>query len=328
MRSSQAVSKPSLLLTRKLPDAVEARAVRDYRATLNPDDTPLTGADLAARAVAIGADGILCSAGDRLDAAAIAALPDRVRILATFSVGTDHIDLNAAKARGLTVSNTPDVLTDATADVALLLLLGAARRASEGERMIRAGAWTGWTPTQLMGTHVGGKRLAILGMGRIGQAVAVRARAFGMTIHYSNRSRLAPEREQGAVFHADPEAMLEHAQVLSLHCPATAETTHWLNAARIARLPVGAIVVNTARGAVVDDAALIAALKDGRIAAAGLDVFENEPNLNPAYRDLPNTFLLPHLGSATVETRNAMGFRALDNLDAFFNERQMSDKVI
>jgi lactate dehydrogenase-like 2-hydroxyacid dehydrogenase len=326
MRSSEAVSKPSLLLTRKLPDAVEARAVRDYRATLNPDDTPLTGAQLAARAA--GADGILCSAGDRLDAAAIAALPDSVRIVATFSVGTDHIDLNAARARGLTVTNTPDVLTDATADVALLLMLGAARRASEGERMIRAGTWTGWTPTQLMGTHLGGKRLAILGMGRIGRAVAARARAFGMTIHYSNRSRLAPELEQGATFHADPEAMLAHADVLSLHCPATAETTHWLNAARIARLPSGAIVVNTARGAVVDDSALIAALRAGRLAAAGLDVFENEPNLNPAYRDLPNTFLLPHLGSATVETRNAMGFRALDNLDAFFSERQMSDKVI
>ncbi|WP_448187279.1 2-hydroxyacid dehydrogenase [Azospirillum sp. sgz301742] len=328
MRSSQAVSKPSLLLTRKLPDAVEARALRDYRATLNPDDTPLSGLELAARATEVGADGILCSAGDRLDAAAIAALPDSVRILATFSVGTDHIDLKAAKARGIAVSNTPDVLTDATADVAMLLMLGAARRASEGERMIRAGTWTGWTPTQLMGTHLGGKRLAILGMGRIGRAVAVRARAFGMTIHYSNRSRLARELEQGAIFHAEPEAMLEHADVLSFHCPATAETTHWLNAARIARLPPGAIVVNTARGAVVDDGALIAALKDGRVAAAGLDVFENEPNLDPAYRDLPNTFLLPHLGSATVETRNAMGFRALGNLDDFFSERQMPDKVI
>ncbi len=326
MRSSEAVSKPSLLLTRKLPEEVEARASRDYSATLNPDDTPWSGPDLAARAS--GMDGILCSAGDRFDAATIAALPESVRILATFSVGTDHIDLNAAQARGITVTNTPDVLTDATADIALLLMLGAARRASEGERMIREGSWTGWTPTQLMGTHLGGKRLAILGMGRIGRAVADRARAFGMVIHYSNRSRLAPDLERGATFHADPDAMLEHADVLSFHCPATAETTHWLNAARIARLPRGAIVVNTARGAVVEDAALIAALKDGRIAAAGLDVFENEPNLDPAYRGLPNTFLLPHLGSATVETRNAMGFRALDNLDDFFSKRQIRDKVI
>lgn len=326
MQSSQAVAKPSLLVTRKLPDAVEARAARDYRAILNTDDTPFSGAAIAERAA--GAAAILCCAGDRLDAAAIAALPDSVRILATFSVGTDHIDLAAARARGLIVTNTPDVLTDATADVALLLMLGAARRASEGERMIRAGAWTGWTPTQLMGTHIGGKRLAILGMGRIGRAVADRARAFGMVIHYSNRSRLPPELERGATFHADPEALLPHADVLSFHCPATRETTHWLNAARIDRLPAGAIVVNTARGAVVEDAALIAALASGRVAAAGLDVFEGEPALNPGYRDLPNTFLLPHLGSATVETRNAMGFRALDNLDAHFNERQILDKVI
>lgn len=326
MQSSQAVAKPSLLVTRKLPDAVEARAARDYRAILNTDDTPFSGAAIAERAA--GAAAILCCAGDRLDAAAIAALPDSVRIIATFSVGTDHIDLAAARARGLIVTNTPDVLTDATADVALLLMLGAARRASEGERMIRAGAWTGWTPTQLMGTHIGGKRLAILGMGRIGRAVADRARAFGMVIHYSNRSRLPPELERGATFHADPEALLPHADVLSFHCPATRETTHWLNAARIDRLPAGAIVVNTARGAVVEDAALIAALASGRVAAAGLDVFEGEPALNPGYRDLPNTFLLPHLGSATVETRNAMGFRALDNLDAHFNERQILDKVI
>lgn len=330
MRSSEAVSKPSLLVTRKLPEAVEARAAGAYRTQLNADDAALSGAELAARARELegGADGILCAAGDRLDAATIAALPDSVRIVATFSVGTDHIDLDAARRRGIVVTNTPDVLTDATADLTLLLLLGAARRASEGERMIRTGTWTGWTPTQLLGTHVGGKRLAILGMGRIGRAVAQRARAFGMRIHYSNRSRLAPELEEGAIFHADPEAMLEHADILSFHFPATAETRHWLNAARIERLPAGAIVVNTARGAVVEDGALIDALRRGRVAAAGLDVFENEPNLNPAYRDLPNTFLLPHLGSATVETRNAMGFRALDNLDAFFGGRPVPDQIV
>jgi len=325
MHSSDSVSKPSLLLTRHLPDAVEARAGRDYRATFNPQDTPLAGPELTARAA--GMDGVLCAAGDRFDAATIAALPESVRIVATFSVGTDHIDLAAAQARGLVVTNTPDVLTDATADIAMLLMLGAARRASEGERMIRDGRWTGWTPTQLMGTHLGGKRLAILGMGRIGRAVAQRARAFGMSIHYFNRSRLAPELEQGATYHADAEELLAHADVLSFHWPATAETKHWLNAARIERLPQGAIVVNTARGTVVDDEALIAALRSGRIAAAGLDVFENEPNLNPAYRGLPNTFLLPHLGSATVETRNAMGFRALDNLDAFFAGQEPPDRV-
>ncbi|PWC33286.1 D-glycerate dehydrogenase [Azospirillum sp. TSO35-2] len=320
--------RPAVLLTRRLPDAVEARAARDYAATLNPDDTAFSGAEIAARAAAAGADAVLCCAGDRLDAAAIAALPPRVKVLATFSVGTDHIDLEAARARGLVVTNTPDVLTDATADIALLLLLGAARRASEGERMIRAAAWTGWTPTQLMGTHIGGKRLGIVGMGRIGQAVARRARAFGMDIHYSNRRPLPPELAEGATYHADPEAMLPVCDVLSLHFPATAETRHWLNADRIGRLPPGAILINTARGSVVDDAAVIDALARGRLAAAGLDVFENEPNLHPGYRDLPNTFLLPHLGSATVETRNAMGFRALDNIDAVMAGRTAPDRVV
>lgn len=319
-------TRPRLLLTRRLPDAVEARAQRDYDARLNPTDTALSGADIAAAAA--GMDAILCCAGDRLDAGALSALPASVRILATFSVGTDHIDLTAAAARGLTVTNTPDVLTDATADIALLLMLGAARRASEGERMIRAGQWTGWTPTQLLGTHLGGRRLGIIGMGRIGQAVARRVPAFGMTVHYSNRNRLPPDLEAGAVFHPDPDELLTVADVLSLHFPATADTRHWLNAERIDRLPPGAIVVNTARGSVVDDGALIAALRTGRIAAAGLDVFENEPNLNPGYRNLPNSFLLPHLGSATVDTRNAMGFRALDNLDAFFAGRAPSDKIV
>ncbi|MDR6770310.1 D-glycerate dehydrogenase [Azospirillum sp. BE72] len=321
------VTRPVVLLTRRLPDAVEARASRDYRAVLNPEDRAFSGTEIAARAAEAGADAVLCCAGDRLDAAAIAALPERVRVLATFSVGTDHIDLEAARARGLTVTNTPDVLTDATADIALLLLLGAARRASEGERMIRANAWTGWTPTQLMGTHVGAKRLGIVGMGRIGQAVAARARAFGMAIHYSNRRRLPPELELGATYHADPEAMLAVCDVLSLHFPSTAETRHWLNAERIGRLPPGAILVNTARGSVVDDDAVIDALKNGRLAAVGLDVFENEPNLHSGYRDLPNTFLLPHLGSATVETRNAMGFRALDNIDAVMASRPAPDRV-
>ncbi len=328
MRSDSPASRPVLLVTRRLPEAVEARAARDFDARLNPQDRTLSGADIAALARETGTVGILCTAGDRLDAEAVAALPEGVRIVATFSVGTDHIDLNAAKARGLTVTNTPDVLTDATADIALLLMLGAARRASEGERMVRAGAWTGWTPTQLLGTHLGGKRLGIIGMGRIGQAVARRARAFGMAIHYSNRRRLHPDQEAGAVYHADPEAMLPVCDVLSLHFPATPETTRWLNADRIGRLPPGAIVVNTARGSVVDDEALIAALSSGRLAAAGLDVFENEPNLHAGYRGLENCFLLPHLGSATVETRNAMGFKALDNLDAFFAGAEPPDRVV
>lgn len=324
--SVPAKGRPVVLVTRRLPEAVLDRAARDYDARFNEEDKPLSPAELVARAA--GTDAILSCASDRLDAATVAALPASVRILATFSVGTDHIDLEAARSRGLIVTNTPDVLTDATADIALLLMLGAARRAHEGERMVREATWTGWTPTQMLGTHLGGKRLGILGMGRIGQAVAQRARAFGMTVHYNNRRRLPPDQELGAVFHPDPEELLTVSDVLSLHFPATAETRHWLNAERIARLPAGAIVVNTARGTVVDDAAVIAALKSGRLAAAGLDVFEGEPNLNPAYRPLPNTFLLPHLGSATVETRNAMGFRALDNIDALFAGREPADRVV
>lgn len=320
-----------LRVTRRLPPAVEARAARDYDARLNPEDTPSSPDSLIEAAA--GADGVLCCPADRFDAATIAALPASVAILATFSVGTDHIDLAAAAARGLVVTNTPGVLTDATAELALLLMLAAARRAGEGERMVRTpagqdGAWTGWAPTQLLGLQLSGKNLAILGMGRIGRAVAARARAFGMTVHYSNRRRLPPELEAGAIFHADPDEMLGAADVLSLHSPATPETHHWLNDARIARLPTHAVVVNTARGTLIDDEALIAALRRGRIRAAGLDVFENEPALHPGYRELANAILLPHLGSATEETRNAMGFKALDNLDAFFAGAAPPDRVV
>jgi lactate dehydrogenase-like 2-hydroxyacid dehydrogenase len=318
-------SKPALLVTRKLPEAVEARASRDYRARLNSADAALDGDGLVRAAAET--DGVLCTTTDRLDAATIGKLPARVRILATFSVGFEHIDLKAARARGLVVTNTPDVLTDATADVAILLMLGAARRASEGERLIRANGWTGWAPTHLLGSHVSGKRLGILGMGRIGRAVAHRARAFGMVIHYHNRQQLPPEAEQGAIFHETPESLLPSSDILSIHCPLTPETRHFVDTKRIELLPLGAIVVNTARGGIVKDDDLIAALRTGRLAAAGLDVFDGEPRINPGYRDLPNTFLLPHLGSATRETREAMGFRALDNLDAFFAGRAPRDRI-
>lgn len=317
--------KPVLLVTRKLPAAVERRANRDYRARLNPADQPYDAAGLVT--AASGAEGILCTTTDRIDRALIDLAPAGVRIIATFSVGFEHIDLDAARARSIVVTNTPDVLTDATADVALLLILGAARRASEGERLIRESRWTGWTPTQLLGRHVGGKRIGILGMGRIGRAVAERARAFGMIIHYHNRKRLSVELEQGAVFHETPESLLPVSDILSLHSPLTAETRHFIDAKRIALLPEGAIVVNTARGGVIKDDDLIAALASGRLAAAGLDVFDGEPELHPGYRSLPNTFLLPHLGSATRETREAMGFRALDNLDAFFAGGAPQDRI-
>jgi lactate dehydrogenase-like 2-hydroxyacid dehydrogenase len=223
----------------------------------------------------------------------------------------------SAAKRGIKVSNTPDVLTDATADITMLCLLGAARRAHEGTSMLRTHNWVGWTPRQLMGVHVTGKRLGILGMGRIGQAVADRARAFRMTIHYSNRSRLPADLEKGATFHANADDMLPFCDFLSINAPMTPATRKWVNAERIGKLPENAVVVNTARGGVVDDEALIAALKSGRLAAAGLDVFDGEPRIHQGYYGLENAFLLPHMGSATVETRNAMGFKALDNLEAF-----------
>jgi lactate dehydrogenase-like 2-hydroxyacid dehydrogenase len=307
--------KPRVLATRHFPPDVETRLAASFDAKLNPEDKLYDGAALAKATE--GFAGIMCAAGDPMNADTIAKLPASVKMIATFSVGYEHVDVAAAAKRGIIVSNTPDVLTDATADIALLCLLGAARRAHEGTTMLRTHNWVGWEPTQLMGTHVTGKRLGILGMGRIGQAVADRARAFRMTIHYSNRSRLPADLEKGATFHANPDDMLPHSDFLSINAPMTAATRKWVNTERIGKLPKGAIVVNTARGGVVDDEALIAALKSGRLAAAGIDVFDGEPEIHQGYYDLVNAFLLPHMGSATVETRNAMGFKALDNLEAF-----------
>ncbi|MBW8270740.1 2-hydroxyacid dehydrogenase [Caldovatus aquaticus] len=312
------MAKPALLVTRKLPPAIEARAARDYDAHLNPEDAPwyADGAEIARRAAAIGAAGILCAAGDRLDAACIRALPPSVKAIATFSVGFDHIDLAAARARGIVVTNTPEVLTEATAQIALTLLLMACRRAGEGERLVRARRWTGWAPTQLLGLTPEGKRLGILGFGRIGRTLARMARGLGMEIHYRDLQRLPPELEQGAIWHESDESFLRASQFLSMHMPGGEATRKWLNAERIALLPRGAVVVNTGRGGSVDDEALIAALRSGHVFAAGLDVYDGEPRIHEGYFGLENVVLLPHLGSATVETRDAMGHRALDNLDA------------
>ena len=318
--------KPKVLATRHFPPAVEARLAAGFDAVLNPEDRLYDGPALVAAAA--GCDGIMCAAGDALTAQTIAALPASVRMIATFSVGYEHVDVAAAAKRGIVVSNTPDVLTDATADITLLCLLGAARWAHEGTTMLRTHNWVGWTPTQLTGVHVTGKRLGILGMGRIGQAVADRARAFRMQIHYSNRSRLPADLEKGAIFHDDADDMLPHSDFLSINAPMTPATRKWVNAERIAKLPAGAVIVNTARGGVVDDEALIAALKSGRIAAAGLDVFDGEPRIHAGYYDLENAFLLPHMGSATVETRNAMGFKALDNLEAFLLRQQAPPDLV
>jgi glyoxylate reductase len=319
------MAKPVLLATRRLPAPVEARAQRDYEARLNPDDTPRSGRDIVR--LAKDAVAVVCSPAERVDAETIAALPDTVRVIATFSVGFDHVAIDAARARGIAVVNTPDVLSVATAETVMLLILAASRRAGEGERLVRSGRWEGWTPTQLLGKQVSGRRLGIFGMGRIGREVARMARAFGMEVHYRDQARLPPELEQGAIFHADDESLLAASEILSLNAPGGPATQRWLNADRIARLPQGAVVVNAARGTLIDDAALIAALKSGHVAFAGLDVFDGEPKLNPGYLELENVVLLPHLGSATHETREAMGMLALDGVDAVLAGRKPKNLV-
>ncbi len=318
-------SKPKVVVTRKLPEAVESRLRRDYEPLFNMDDHVYSTDELIDLADA--ADALLPCHSEHLDAAAIARLPASIKAIANFSVGVDHVDLEAAKSRGIIVTNTPDVLSDATAEIAVLLMLGAARRAAEGDRLIRARQWRLWSPAFMVGTQITGKTLGIIGMGRVGQVTAQRARGFRMRIHYHNRRRVPAEIEQGAVYHERLETLLAACDVLSLHCPATPATRDLLDAERIRLLRPGVIVVNSARGALIDDEALQEALRSGQVAAAGLDVFNDEPDIHPGYRELDNTFLLPHIGSATRETRDAMGFRALDNLDAIFAGREPGDRV-
>ncbi|HQT46330.1 MAG: D-glycerate dehydrogenase [Acidocella sp. 20-63-7] len=301
-----------LLITREIPAAVAARAAAEHEvralALRGPFDPALLLQSLS------GVNAILCTSSDKFDAALIQKLPDTIKVLATYSVGLEHIDLAAAAAKNIEVCNTPDVLNSATAELALTLMLMAARRAGEGERRLRAGGWKGLTPTYHLGHDVSGKTLGIFGMGRIGRELATMARGLRMPIHYHNRTRLPAELEAGAIYHADEASFLGAIDFLSINAPGGEGTKHWLNAARIALLKPGAIVVNTGRGSAVEDAALIAALRSGHLFAAGLDVYENEPNLNPDYLTLENVVLLPHIGSATVETRNAMGFLALDGI--------------
>ena len=309
------MAKPVLLVTRKLPEAVEARAARDYDARLDLDDAhgANDGDAIVRRAREVGASGVLCAPGDRFDSACINGLPPSVKIIATFSVGFDHIDIAAAKARGIVVTNTPGVLSFAVAECALMLMLMAARRAGEGDRLVRAGKW----PAQFLGVTLENKKLGVLGFGRIGRELAGMARGgFRMEIHYRNVKRLPPELEQGAIYHDSDEDFLRAIDFLSMHLPDTAGDA--------AMAECGAARHDEARrhrgeyrpGHLGGRRALIAALKSGHIRAAGLDVFDGEPDVNPGYRTLENVTLLPHIGSATVETRLAMGYKALDNLDA------------
>ena len=319
-------AKPIILVTRKLPDSVEQKLAQHFTTILNPDDRLYSTAELLQ--LAENADAILPCHTEKFSAETIAQLPARVKAIANFSVGVDHVDLDAARQKQVVVTNTPDVLSDATAEIAMLLMLGAARRASEGERLVRNQQWKDWSPAFMVGRQVTGKRLGILGLGRVGQVVARRGRGFDMTIHYHNRNPLDPDQAGDAIYHDSVEALLANIDVLSIHCPASEATRGLLNRERIALMHRDAILVNTSRGGVIDDDALVEALQSGVIAAAGLDVFNGEPDsIHPGYRDLDNAFLLPHIGSATRETRDAMGFRAIDNLVAIFNGEEPGDRV-
>ena len=310
------MTKKRLWITRRLSDATLERAARDYYVVINHADTPGTAKELIAASAEF--DAIIPCHSEHFSAEVVAQFSDRLKIVANHSVGVDHCDLPALKGRGIAVTNTPDVLSDATAELAMLLMLGAARHAVAGDRIVRTGAWDSWSPAFMVGKQVTGARLGIVGMGRVGRAFAAKARGFDMDIHYYNRSELPADQAHGATYHASIESLLGVADFLSLHCPATPDTTDLMNADRFARLPQGAVVVNTARGALVDEQALVDALNSGHVAAAGLDCFKVEPGGNPAFAAHDNIFMLPHIGSATRKTRDAMGFRALDNLDAFF----------
>ncbi|AXO16044.1 2-hydroxyacid dehydrogenase [Thalassospira indica] len=317
--------KPKLLITRRLRDAVQARASRDYQVLTNGEDRVFTREELIEKCQQV--DAVLPCHSEHFSADVIAELPKSLKIIANHSVGVDHVDLAAAKDAGIVVTNTPDVLSDATAEIAMLCMLGAARRGAEGDAMVRAGKWDFWSPAFMVGRQVTGKRFGVLGMGRVGQVAAERARGFGMEVHYHNRKPLPDPLAKGAIFHETVEDLFAHSDVLSLHCPSTPETKGIINSKTIAMLPDRAILVNTARGNLVDEDALVAALQSGKLFAAGLDVYCNEPGGNQRISALNNVFLLPHIGSATEETRDAMGFRALDNLDAYFQGKEPGDRV-
>jgi len=313
--------KKRILITRRLPDAVEARARATYDVVQHADDRQMSIEEVIETANKV--DALLITLCEKFPAPVVAKLPENLKIISTFSIGFDHLDLPSLKARGIKAGNAPHGVTIATAEIAMLLLLGSARRASEGEHMIRSRSWTGWAPLQLVGRRLDGKKLGIYGFGKIGQALAQRARGFDMEIHYHDIMQQPPEKEKGAIFHKTLDSLLSVSEFFSINAPSTPETRYFFNTSVIDKLPKGAIVVNTARGDLVKDEDMIAALKSGRLGYAGLDVFAGEPKIHEGYYDLPNTFLFPHLGSAAIEARNQMGFEALDNIDAAFAGKPM-----
>lgn len=317
-----------VVASRRFPPEVERRMEQLFGAELNSGGKPLDRSELAA--ALRRCDVLACSVGDRIDAVLLDEAGERVKLIANFGVGVDHIDVAAARAKGIAVTNTPDVLTDDTADVTIALILMALRRLGEGERLLRAGGWGGWKPTDFLGHALRGKKLGILGMGRIGQAVARRAATFGMEIHYRNRNRLPAETEAalGARYWQELDDMLPVVDVLSINAPYGSETHHLIDARRLALMRPDAFLINTARGGLVDQDALIAALESGALAGAGLDVYPKEPEVDPRLIALENVVLLPHLGSATVDTRIAMGEKMIANISAFIDGRELPDRVV
>ncbi|WNO52937.1 2-hydroxyacid dehydrogenase [Stakelama saccharophila] len=328
MTERERPATPRVAVTRKLPETVEHRMAELFDAVLNRDDRAMER-DALATAMA-DCDVLVPTVTDTIDAGLIAGAGERLHLIANYGAGFDHIDLQAARARNIVVTNTPGVLTDDTADMTMALILSALRRLAEGEKLVRSGKWRGWGPTGMLGRRVGGKKLGIVGMGRIGQAVAARARAFGLTVHYHSRSRIAEtlEAQLGAVWHADLDEMLGCIDILSIHTPHTAETEHLIDARRIALLGEQVYVINTARGEIIEQDALIAALEANRIAGAGLDVYENEPLVDDRLTRLDNVVLLPHLGSATFEGREAMGHKVIANIRTWADGHRPPDQVL
>ena len=313
-----------ILITRRLLKSNEDKALKIFDSKINSNDELYSQTKLIE--LSKGCDGILTSITDKIDEETINKLPDTVKIISNFAVGFGNIDLETAKKRSIIATHTPDVLTDAPAEIAMLLILGAARRASEGIEKAKNNKWK-WSVDFLIGKQLTGTRLGILGMGRIGRAVAKLARAFGMIIHYHNRSKLSPELEIGATYHDSIKSLFSISDFLSINCPATKETENIINAETLKYFPSGAIITNSARGDMIDDEAMIDALNRRKIYALGLDVYKGEPNLNPGYLNIKVVFILPHLGSATKKTRTAMANLAIDNLDEFFQTGNCKNKV-
>jgi glyoxylate reductase len=328
MTQFQRIERPRVAVTRKLLPQIEARMNELFDCRFNTEDRPLSADEIAA--LMQDADVLVPTVTDRIDVALIEQAPPSLRLFANFGAGVNHIDLAAAKAKGILVTNTPGVFTEDTADLTMALILNVPRRLGEGHRLMRSGEWQGWTPTGMLGHRIGGKTLGIIGFGRIGEAVAVRARAFGMNILYNKRHRLpaSVEEELGIAFEPDLDRLVARADIVTLHCPLTAETNRIMNRQRIGLMKRDGYLINSSRGELVDDDALIEALQRGRIAGAGLDVYNHEPAIDPRFLSIPNAVLLPHLGSATYEGREASGEKVIANIRIFSDGPRPPDQVL